>query len=39
VPTGRGGRNHDEDRDDRDDLFESPQDWVEDEDVAPGVID
>jgi hypothetical protein len=39
VAAGRGGRNHDEDRDDRDDLFESPQDWVDDEDVAPGVID
>lgn len=35
----RGGRGHDEDPDDRDDLFESPQDWVDDEDAAPGVIE
>jgi hypothetical protein len=35
----RGGRGRDQDRDDRDDLFESPQDWVDDEDAAPGVID
>jgi hypothetical protein len=35
----RSGRNGDEQRFERDPLFESPQDWVDDEDAAPGVID
>ena len=39
MATARGGHQRDEDRDDRDDLVESPQDWVDDEDAAPGVID
>jgi hypothetical protein len=36
---GRAGRNRDEERTDRHDVFESPQDWVDDEDAAPGVLD
>jgi hypothetical protein len=39
MAAGRGARNRDEDRNDQDDLFESPQDWVDDEDAAPGVLD
>lgn len=39
IAVTRGGQGRDEDRQERDDLFESPQDWVDDEDAAPGVID
>ncbi len=39
MVTARGGHQRDKDRDDRDDLVESPQDWVDDEDAAPGLID
>ncbi len=39
AAAARGGTKRDEDRNDRDDVFESPQDWVDDEDAAPGLID
>lgn len=39
MPGSRGTRRDEGQRAERDDLFESAQDWVDDEDVAPGLID
>lgn len=39
VATGRGGAKGEDDPTNERDLFESDQDWVDDEDAAPGLID
>lgn len=39
AATGRGGRRKDDEKGRKRDLFDAAEDWIDDEDAAPGVID